>query len=63
MGNSSRRFSFVGSGYTISRTGGVEFLENVRIPIWSTKCDHVALVRSSRSAGRLRTAARGYRPR
>jgi len=38
MGSSSRRFSFVGSGYTYQPTGGVELLENVRIPIWSTKC-------------------------
>jgi hypothetical protein len=38
MGNSGRRFSFVGGGYTYSPTGGVEWLENVRIPIWSTKC-------------------------
>jgi hypothetical protein len=38
MGSSSRRFSFVGSGYAYQPTGGVEFLENVRIPIWSTKC-------------------------
>jgi hypothetical protein len=38
MGSSSRRFSFVGSGYGYEPTGGVELLENVRIPIWSTKC-------------------------
>ena len=38
MGNSSRRFSFSGSGYAYEPPGGVEFLENVRIPIWSTKC-------------------------
>jgi hypothetical protein len=38
MGSSSRRFSFVGSGYAYQPTGGVELLENVRIPIWSTKC-------------------------
>ena len=38
MGNSSRRFSFAGSGYAYQPTGGVEWLENVRIPIWSTKC-------------------------
>jgi hypothetical protein len=38
MGNSSRRFSFSGSGYAYQPPGGVEFLENVRIPIWSTKC-------------------------
>jgi len=38
MGSSSRRFSFVGSGYAYEPTGGVELLENVRIPIWSTKC-------------------------
>ncbi len=38
MGNSSRRFSFGGSGYAYEPVGGVEFLANVRIPIWSTKC-------------------------
>jgi hypothetical protein len=38
MGSSSRRFSFVGSGYLYQPTGGVEMLEDVRIPIWSTKC-------------------------
>ena len=37
MGSSSRRFSFIGSGYAYQPTGGVELLENVRIPIWSTK--------------------------
>ena len=38
MGNSGRRFSFAGSGYSYQPTSGVEWLENVRIPIWSTKC-------------------------
>jgi hypothetical protein len=38
MGNSGRRFSFVGNGYAYQPVGGVERLENVRIPIWSTKC-------------------------
>jgi hypothetical protein len=38
MGNSGRRFSFAGSGYSYQPTAGVEQLENVRIPIWSTKC-------------------------
>jgi hypothetical protein len=38
MGNSGRRFSFVGNGYAYEPVGGVERLENVRIPIWSTKC-------------------------
>ncbi len=38
MGNSGRRFSFVGDGYAYQPDGGVERLENVRIPIWSTKC-------------------------
>src|SRR5262249_11375060 len=38
MGSSSRRFSFTGSGYAYQPTGGVEMLEDVRIPIWSTKC-------------------------
>jgi hypothetical protein len=38
MGNSGRRFSFAGNGYAYEPTSGVEWLENVRIPIWSTKC-------------------------
>jgi hypothetical protein len=38
MGNSGRRFSFAGSGYAYEPMAGVESLENVRIPIWSTKC-------------------------
>ncbi len=38
MGNSGRRFSFVGGGYAYEPIGGVEWLESVRIPIWSTKC-------------------------
>ena len=38
MGNSGRRFSFAGTGYAYQPTAGVEQLENVRIPIWSTKC-------------------------
>jgi hypothetical protein len=37
MGGSNRRFSFVGSGYSYEPVGGLERLENVRIPIWSTK--------------------------
>ena len=38
MGNSGRRFSFAGNGYAYEPTSNVEWLENVRIPIWSTKC-------------------------
>ena len=38
MGSSSRRFSFGGGGYAYQPVGGVESLEGVRIPIWSTKC-------------------------
>jgi hypothetical protein len=38
MGNSGRRFSFGGNGYAYEPTGKVEQLDNVRIPIWSTKC-------------------------
>ncbi len=38
MGSSGRRFSFAGNGYTYQPTSGVEWLENVRVPIWSTKC-------------------------
>jgi hypothetical protein len=38
MGSSSRRFSFGGGGYSYQPTGGVELLQDVRIPIWSTKC-------------------------
>src|SRR5262249_22698278 len=37
MGGSNRRFSFVGGGYAYQPNGGMERLENVRIPIWSTK--------------------------
>ena len=38
MGSSSRRFSFGGGGYAYQPAAGVESLEGVRIPIWSTKC-------------------------
>jgi len=38
MGNSGRRFSFAGSGYTYQPTAAVEYMDDVRIPIWSTKC-------------------------
>jgi hypothetical protein len=38
MGNSGRRFSFVGGGYAYEPMGGVEWLDSLRIPIWSTKC-------------------------
>jgi len=37
MGGANRRFSFVGGGYAYEPTGGLERLENVRVPIWSTK--------------------------
>ena len=37
MGSSNRRFSFVASGYSYEPTGELERLENVRVPIWSTK--------------------------
>jgi hypothetical protein len=37
MGGSNRRFSFVGGGYSYEPSGGLERLESVRIPIWSTK--------------------------
>jgi hypothetical protein len=37
MGGSNRRFSFVGSGYAYEPVSAMERLENVRIPIWSTK--------------------------
>ena len=37
MGGANRRFSFVASGYTYEPTGLLERLENVRVPIWSTK--------------------------
>ena len=37
MGSSSRRFSFGGGGYSYEPAGEPERLENVRIPIWSTK--------------------------
>ncbi len=38
MGSSSRRFSLGGSGYVYQPVGGVESVEDLRIPIWSTKC-------------------------
>jgi hypothetical protein len=38
MGNSGRRFSFAGSGYSYEPVSGVEWIDGVRIPIWSTKC-------------------------
>ncbi len=37
MGGSNRRFSFAASGYAYEPTGLLERLENVRVPIWSTK--------------------------
>jgi hypothetical protein len=37
MGGANRRFSFSGVGYSYQPTGGLERLENLRIPIWSTK--------------------------
>ncbi len=37
MGGANRRFSFSGVGYSYQPTGGLEWLENLRIPIWSTK--------------------------
>jgi hypothetical protein len=37
IGGSSRHFGFVGSGYSYQPAGTLEALENVRIPIWSTK--------------------------
>ncbi len=37
MGGRNRRFSFAPSGYTYEPTGLLERLENVRVPIWSTK--------------------------
>ena len=60
MGNSGRRFSFVGSGYAYEPDGRVEWLENVRIPIWSTKCITVALVWSRQPARGLRPETRGH---
>jgi hypothetical protein len=37
IGGSSRHFGFVGSGYSYQPAATLEALENVRIPIWSTK--------------------------
>jgi hypothetical protein len=37
MGGNNRRFSFLGSGYAYEPTGGLERLDGVRVPIWSTK--------------------------
>ncbi len=37
MGGSTGRFSFSGGGYAYGPAGGLERLEHVRVPIWSTK--------------------------
>lgn len=37
MGGSGNRFAFSGGGYAYAPAGGLERLERVRIPIWSTK--------------------------
>jgi hypothetical protein len=37
MGGTNRRFNFTGSGYSYQPAGGLERMENVRIPIWSTR--------------------------
>lgn len=37
MGGSGNRFSFSGGGYDYAPVGGLERLEHVRLPIWSTK--------------------------
>ncbi len=37
MGGSSRRFSFAASGYTYQPAAALERIDNVRVPIWSTK--------------------------
>ncbi len=37
MGSTSRRFTPGGSGYSYEPAGTLEAIENVRIPIWSTK--------------------------
>ena len=37
MGGRNRRFSFAASGYAYEPTSLLERLENVRVPIWSTK--------------------------
>jgi hypothetical protein len=37
MGGSNRRFSFSGGGYLYQPTSALERIENLRIPIWSTK--------------------------
>ena len=37
MGGSNRRFSFSSGGYLYEPTGALERIENLRIPIWSTK--------------------------
>lgn len=37
MGGANRRFSFMGGGYAYQPVGAAERLENVRIPIWSTR--------------------------
>lgn len=37
MSGNNRRFSFLGSGYAYEPTGGLERLDHVRVPIWSTR--------------------------
>ena len=37
MGGNNRRFSFLGNGDSYEPPGAIERLENVRVPIWSTK--------------------------
>ncbi|MDG3007266.1 hypothetical protein [Paludisphaera mucosa] len=37
MSGSNGRFSFAGGGYAYGPTGGLERLEHVRVPIWSTR--------------------------
>ena len=55
MGGANRRFNFTGGGYSYQPTGGVERLENVRIPIWSTRTITGPLVRAGEPDGRLPT--------
>jgi hypothetical protein len=38
MGSTGRRFNFGSSEYEYRPTGRVDWMANVRIPIWSTKC-------------------------
>ena len=62
MGNSGRRFSFAGNGYTYAAHVGRRVARECPDSDLEHEVHLVALVRSGRSPGRLRLAARGDRP-